>query len=86
MDYAQFSQRAIALFLAHQRRPYRNLLQQCRLSLKGTELAIESPDPITNRALWLRRAHIVKPASALGLMTIRFRAQPPTERANDSPG
>jgi len=73
MDYTAFSQRAIALFLKHQKLPHRKMLQQCRLGLRGLELIIECPDRMTVQALWLRRSHIAKSAPILGLMSIRFR-------------
>jgi hypothetical protein len=73
MDYTAFSQRAIALFLKHQKLPHRRMLQQCKLLLQGVELVIECPDRLTVRALWLRRSHIAKSAPKLGLMSIRFR-------------
>ncbi|HEY9613992.1 hypothetical protein [Allocoleopsis sp.] len=73
MNYTAFSQRAIALFLNHQKLPHRRLLQQCQLVLQGLELVIECPDRLTIQALWLRRSHIVKSAPKLGLTSIRFR-------------
>jgi hypothetical protein len=73
MDYTGFSQRAIALFLEHQKLPHRKMLQQCRLLLQGVELIIECPDRVTGHALWLRRTHIAKSAPKIGLMSIRFR-------------
>ncbi len=73
MDYTAFSQRAIALFLKHQKLPHRKMLQQCKLGLRGLELIIECPDRMTVHALWLRRSHIAKSAPRLGLMSIRFR-------------
>jgi hypothetical protein len=73
MDYTEFSHRAIALFLQHQKLPHRKMLQQCRLFVQGVELIIECPDRQTVHALWLRRAHIAKSAPKLGLMSIRFR-------------
>jgi hypothetical protein len=73
MDYTAFNQRAIALFLKHQKLPYRRMLQQCRLALQGMELVIECPDRMTAHALWLRRTHIAKSAPKIGLTSIRFR-------------
>jgi hypothetical protein len=73
MDYTAFNERAIALFLQHQKLPHRKMLQQCKLVLQGMELVIECPDRLTVHALWLRRAHIAKSAIKLGLMSIRFR-------------
>lgn len=73
MDYASFSQRAIALFLKHQKLPHRRMLQQCQLGLQGLELIIECPDRLTVHALWLRRTHIAKSAPQIGLTAIRFR-------------
>ena len=75
MNYTSFSQRVIALFLERQRRPYRNLLQQCHLTLQGTELVIESPDRMMNHALWLRRRHLAKSVPKLGVTALRFRQQ-----------
>jgi len=73
MDYTAFSQRAIALFLKHQKLPHRRMLQQCQLGLQGVELVIKCPDRLTGRALWLRRTHIAKSAPKIGLTSIRFR-------------
>ncbi|MCA1991577.1 MAG: hypothetical protein LDL41_05950 [Coleofasciculus sp. S288] len=73
MDYTTFSERAIAIFLQHQKLPYRRMLQKCHLHLEGGELIIECPDRLTVHALWLRRAHIAKSAPKIGLMSIRFR-------------
>jgi hypothetical protein len=73
MDYTAFNQRAIALFLQHQKLPHRKMLQQCKLGLRGVELVIECPDRLTIQALWLRRSHIAKSAPHLGLMSIRFQ-------------
>lgn len=73
MDYTAFNQRAIALFLKHQKLPHRRMLQKCQLCLQGVELVIECPDRLTVRALWLRRTHIAKSAPRIGLMSIRFR-------------
>jgi hypothetical protein len=73
MDYTEFSQRAIALFLKHQKLPHRKMLQQCKLWIQGVELVIECPDRLTVHALWLRRTHIAKSAPKIGLMSIRFR-------------
>jgi hypothetical protein len=78
MDYHAFQQRAIALFLQHQKLPHRRMLQQCRLLLQGVELVVECPDAIAVRALWLRQAHIAKGAPPVGLRSIRFR----TEKGN----
>jgi len=69
MDYTAFSERAIALFLKHQKLPHRKMLQQCRLGLQGLELI----DRLTVHALWLRRTHIAKSAPTIGLTSIRFR-------------
>jgi hypothetical protein len=73
MDYLAFSERAIALFLKHQKLPHRKMLQQCQLGLQGMELIIECPDRLTVHALWLRRSHIAKSAPQIGLTSIRFR-------------
>ncbi|HEY9794190.1 MAG TPA: hypothetical protein V6D30_01000 [Leptolyngbyaceae cyanobacterium] len=73
MDYTAFSQRAIALFLKHQKLSHRKMLQQCKLALQGLELVIECSDRLTGHALWLRRSHIAKSAPKIGLMSIRFR-------------
>jgi hypothetical protein len=73
MDYSAFSERAIALFLKHQKLPHRKMLQQCRLGLHGLELIVECPDHLTVHALWLRRTHIAKSAPTIGLTSIRFR-------------
>lgn len=73
MDYTDFSERAIALFLNHQKLPHRKMLQQCKLWLQGVELVIECPDRTTVHALWLRRSHIAKSAPKLGLISIRFK-------------
>lgn len=73
MDYTAFSQRAIAIFLNHQKLPHRKMLQQCKLWLQGLELVIECPDRTTVHSLWLRRNHIAKSAPKLGLMSIRFK-------------
>ncbi|HEY9597005.1 MAG TPA: hypothetical protein V6D33_04995 [Cyanophyceae cyanobacterium] len=73
MDYIEFSKRAIALFLEHQKLPHRRMLQQCQLQLQGMELVIECPDHMTTRALWLRRTHLAKSAPKLGLTSIRFK-------------
>jgi len=73
MDYTAFSERAIALFLNHQKLPHRKMLQQCKLWLQGVELVIECPDRTTVHALWLRRSHIAKSAPKLGLISIRFK-------------
>ncbi|MBD2018359.1 hypothetical protein H6F96_30920 [Microcoleus sp. FACHB-53] len=73
MDYTALNQRAIALFLQHQKLPHRKMLQQCKLVLRGVELVIECPDRLTIQALWLRRSHIAKSAPYLGLMSIRFQ-------------
>ncbi len=73
MDYTAFSERAIALFLKHQKLPHRKMLEQCRLGLQGMELIVECPDRLTVHALWLRRTHIAKSAPKIGLMSIRFR-------------
>ncbi len=73
MDYTAFSERAIALFLFHQKLPHRKMLQQCHLGLQGLELIIECPDRLTVHALWLRRSHIAKSAPHIGLTSIRFK-------------
>ncbi|MBD2129829.1 hypothetical protein NDI39_09310 [Microcoleus sp. ZQ-A2] len=73
MDYTALNQRAITLFLQHQKLPHRKMLQQCKLALRGVELVIECPDRLTIQALWLRRSHIAKSAPHLGLMSIRFQ-------------
>jgi hypothetical protein len=73
MDYTAFSQRAIALFLKHQKLPHRRMLQRCQLGVQGVELVIDCPDRLTVHALWLRRSHIAKSAPKLGLTSIRFR-------------
>jgi hypothetical protein len=73
MDYLAFSERAITLFLNHQKLPHRKMLQQCQLGLQGMELIIECPDRLTVHALWLRRSHIAKSAPQIGLTSIRFR-------------
>jgi hypothetical protein len=73
MDYSAFNERAIALFLKHQKLPHRKMLQQCRLGLQGGELTIECPDRLTVRALWLRRDRIARSAPKIGLTSIRFR-------------
>ncbi|HEY9649123.1 MAG TPA: hypothetical protein V6C95_00560 [Coleofasciculaceae cyanobacterium] len=73
MDYIEFSERAIALFLEHQKLSHRKMLQQCQLQLQGMELVIECPNRLTAHALWLRRTHIAKSAPKLGLTSIRFK-------------
>jgi hypothetical protein len=73
MDYTAFSQRAIALFLQHQKLPHRRMLQRCQLGVQGVELVIDCPDRLTVHALWLRRTHIAKSAPKLGLTSIRFK-------------
>lgn len=73
MDYTTFSERAIALFLKHQKLPHRQMLQKCQLGLQGLELIIECPDRLTIHALWLRRTHIAKSAPQIGLTSIRFK-------------
>lgn len=73
MDYTAFSERAIALFLQHQKVPHRKMLEQCRLGLQGVELIVECPNRLTVHALWLRRTHIAQSAPAIGLTSIRFR-------------
>ena len=73
MDYTAFNQRAIALFLDHQKLPHRRMLQQCKIFLQGVEIVVECPDRLTVHALWLRRNHIAKSAPILGLMSIRFK-------------
>jgi len=73
MDYISFQTRLIKLFLEGQRQPHRKMLEQCNLSLQGEELIIECPDRLATRAIWLRSAHIAKPAPRLGVTSIRFR-------------
>lgn len=73
MDYINFEDRLITLFLEGQRRSHRKLLEQCKLSLRGEELIIECPDRLATRAVWLRSSHIAKPAPRLGVTSIRFR-------------
>lgn len=73
MDYTAFSERAITLFLQHQKLPHRKMLEQCQLGLQGVELIVECPNRLTVHALWLRRSHIAKSAPEIGLTAIRFR-------------
>lgn len=73
MNYSMFQSRTISLFLQHQRLTHRKILEQCKLSLQSGELIIECPNSLMTHAIWLRRSHIAKAASSLGIATIRFR-------------
>lgn len=73
IDYKLFGARTIALFLQRQRFVHRRMLEQCELTLQSNELIIECSNPLTTRAVWLRRLHIAKAAPKLGIASIRFR-------------
>jgi len=85
MPAQPFAQRAITLFLQRQRRPFRNLLAHCQLSLRGTELVVTCPDVHARHALWLRRHKIAASAPNLGVTAIRFRQSPQRPHLAGSP-